>query len=214
MSVTPLIFYAHDPMCSWCWAFKPVYLRLKEILHDKIEIKPLLGGLAADTQEPMSDEIRAYLIKTWKTIQQRIPDCEFNFDFWSQSGLIRHTYPACRAVIAARLQQQSAGDDMITAIQQAYYLQARNTALDGVLIELAGEIGLNVKKFTKALNARKTQQLLLDEVNLCRQMSVSSFPTLILDIDNCQWKIPIDYLDANAIIKCIDEIIEAEKGIV
>jgi putative protein-disulfide isomerase len=201
-------------MCSWCWGFKPVYSRLEEILQDKLTIQPLLGGLAEDTQEPMSDEIKAYLFKTWQTIQQRIPGCEFNYDFWEQPDLIRRTYPACRAVIAARQQQQSYSDDMITAIQEAYYLQASNPAHDVVLIALADEIGLDVKRFTNALNSKKTQQLLLKEIHHSRQMSVSSFPSLVLEIDNCQWKIPVNYLDATAMLTCINEIIESENGVV
>ena len=211
MTTSAFIYYAHDPMCSWCWGFKPVYQRLRKILQDTIEFRLLLGGLAKDTQEPMSEEIKAYLIKTWETIESRIPDCQFNFDFWDLPTLKRSTYPACRAVIAAREQQQNYAEAMIAAIQQAYYQQARNTALDEVLIELAGEIGLDVNQFAKTLNATRTNHLLQDEISLCRHMSVSSFPTLILDIDSCHWKIPINYLDATPMLNCINEIIDAER---
>jgi putative protein-disulfide isomerase len=53
----------------------------------------------------------------------------------------RSTYAACRAVIAARRQNPGYEEKMILAIQQAYYLEARNPADSHTLIELASEIG-------------------------------------------------------------------------
>jgi putative protein-disulfide isomerase len=37
MSVTkPTLYYVYDPMCSWCWGYKPVWLQIKEaVANDK-----------------------------------------------------------------------------------------------------------------------------------------------------------------------------------
>ena len=98
------LYYVHDPMCSWCWAFRPVLLELKAKLPDTIEFIRLLGGLAADSDDPMPEETRHYVMDNWKRIQQQLPDTEFNYDFWTTCTPRRSTYPACRAVIAARKQ--------------------------------------------------------------------------------------------------------------
>lgn len=96
------LYYAHDPMCSWCWAFRPVLQALRAELPVNINWVSLLGGLAPETTEPMPDQTKQFIQGQWQKIQQMVPNTEFNFDFWTACDPKRSTYPACRAVIAAR----------------------------------------------------------------------------------------------------------------
>ncbi len=52
------LIYVHDPMCSWCFGFAKVYQQLTEQLPENIEFIRLLGGLAPDTVEIMSESTR------------------------------------------------------------------------------------------------------------------------------------------------------------
>ncbi|WP_370690724.1 hypothetical protein [Methylicorpusculum sp.] len=90
--------------------------------------KRMLGGLAPDTDQPMPAEMQVKLKGIWQKIQQTLPGTAFNFDFWTVCTPRRSTYAACRAVIAARNQDFSKEEAMILAIQQAYYLDAKNPA--------------------------------------------------------------------------------------
>ena len=87
----------------------------------------------------MAPQMREYLQQTWRRIQQRIPGSQFNFDFWTSCEPRRSTWPACRAVIAAREQGAENDERMTRAIQEAYYLRARNPSDEAVLVTLAGE---------------------------------------------------------------------------
>ena len=131
------LYYVHDPMCSWCWGFRPVWLELKQTLPEELQLLSLVGGLAADCDEPMPQALRDKLQATWRRIQQVIPGTGFNFDFWRDNTPRRSTYPACRAVIAARELADKA-DQMTHAIQQAYYLQARNPSDQETLVDTSG----------------------------------------------------------------------------
>jgi putative protein-disulfide isomerase len=55
---------------------------------------------------------------------------------------MRSTYPACRAVIAAKNQADKFELPMINIIQKAYYLQEKNPSKDETLIKLSISIGL------------------------------------------------------------------------
>lgn len=77
------LFYIHDPMCSWCYAVKPVLQKLREKLPEELEFKSLLGGLAIDTDLPMPAEMRQQLHATWQRIEQKVPGIQFNYDFWN-----------------------------------------------------------------------------------------------------------------------------------
>ena len=76
-------------------------------------------------------------------------DFKFNYDFWKKCRPRRSTYPACRAVIAARKQKNKFDMEMTLSIQKAYYLHARNPSDYETLIELAEEIGADKNKFSK-----------------------------------------------------------------
>jgi len=188
-----VLYYIHDPMCSWCWAFRPVWTAVQKALPDTLEIKYLLGGLAPDSDSLMPAATQAMIRRHWHTIQKRVPGTEFNFKFWTECKARRSTYPACRAVIAARLQDPQLEDTMILAIQQAYYLQARNPSDDDMLIDLAAGLGLDSEQFRYDLNSQTTQNLLMQEIQQAHNIGAQSFPSLVLEKDGVCHAISADY---------------------
>jgi len=187
------LVYVHDPMCSWCWGFRPTLDRLLASLPATYRVRTLLGGLAPDSTEPMPQEMRHYLQDTWRRIQQRIPGTRFNFGFWQQCTPRRSTWPACRAVIAAREQDPAMEWPMIGAIQQAYYLQARNPSDDTTLIALAAGLGLDEQAFAQSLNAGGTQRVLDSEIAEARRIGADSFPSLRIGNGKTHRPLTIDY---------------------
>ncbi|MDT8376703.1 MAG: DsbA family protein [Mariprofundaceae bacterium] len=194
------LYYVHDPMCSWCWAFRPVWQELQNRLPENIETVYLLGGLAPDSQAPMSPAMQQEIRNHWKTIQEQVPGIMFNFEFWQHNTPRRSTYPACRAVIAARNQERSVEDAMIHAIQKAYYLQAENPSDDEVLIHCAETLGLDISRFRQDLHDPATGELLFREIRLAQRMQVFSFPSLVLKSDGSTRPIYIDYLSADKML--------------
>jgi len=190
----PTLYYIHDPMCSWCWAFRPVFTELLNKLPDDIDVQYLVGGLAPDSNEPMDAATQTMIQHHWRTIQIKVPNTQFNFDFWTNSTPRRSTYPACRAVLAAKTINPDKEDAMILAIQQAYYLNAFNPSDDDVLINCAASIGLDTSLFTQTLNSPATQQTLQENIQKNQSLGVYSFPSLVLE-ENGRFKpITIDYI--------------------
>ncbi len=197
MTGVATLYYAHDPMCSWCWAFAPAFESLETLLSpmvgERLQIHKLLGGLAADSDMPMPEPMRQFLQQTWMTIQQRAPGTVFNFDFWSRCQPRRSTWPACRAVIAARTQGAGRDTAMNRAIQHAYYLDARNPSERNTLVELAGEIDLNVPRFAAALDAPDTRAAHAMEMERARRLGIQGFPGLVLVSGDRVREIRVDF---------------------
>ena len=145
---------------------------------------------------------------TWRRIQTRIPGTEFNFDFWTHNQPRRATYPACRAVLAAERLQSGRGDDMLLAIQRAYYTRALNPSDDAILIALATELGLDGDRFKPLLASPEVAADLAMERQLTQSLGVSSFPSLVLDVDGSRWPIAVDYTDADSMIDEIGFILD------
>ncbi|ATX79540.1 putative protein-disulfide isomerase [Mariprofundus aestuarium] len=201
------LYYVHDPMCSWCWAFRPVWQIVKEQLPEHVSVKCLLGGLAPDSLRPMEPELQQHIQKNWRTIQKRVPGTPFNFEFWQVCAPRRSTYPACRAVIAARAQDALREDAMILAIQQAYYLQARNPSDYEVLIACAQSLDLDLKRFASDYNGSDTERQLMHEIRLSQNIGVHGFPSLVLEVDGSFHSVAVDYRDAERMLSRIHHLL-------
>ena len=202
------LIYVHDPMCSWCWGFRPTLTRLCSQLPEGIGFRRLLGGLAPDSDDPMPQAMQEQLQKTWQRIQERIPGTPFNYDFWDHCQPRRSTYPACRAIIAARMLDGDKEDTMIQAIQQAYYVRAMNPANTDTLVQLAGELGLDTEKFSFLLTRDFVDEQLHTEIGESRAIGATSFPSLVLSIDHASyWPVAVDYKNPQTMLDTIETLI-------
>ncbi|QYJ86950.1 DsbA family protein [Shewanella mesophila] len=199
------LYYVYDPMCSWCWGFKPIWEKIERALSGEMKIVYLLGGLAPDSDQPMPATMQQQIAAHWHRIENLL-GTEFNHEFWTTNTPRRSTYPACRAILAARAQQ--AESQMLTAIQQAYYLQARNPSDNQVLIESANQLGLDAAKFTSDLLDETTEQTLLAEIQFARSIGGNSFPSLFVHTTAGITPIPVDYQNADTAIQLVREAIE------
>ncbi len=195
------LYYVHDPMCSWCWAFRPTLTKVLAKLPPHIEVQYLVGGLAPDSDEPMDEATQAMIQKHWHTITKKVLGTRFNFDFWTNNTPKRSTYPACRAVLAAKAQDTNKEDAMILAIQQAYYLHAHNPSDDNTLIHCSTSIGLHTTQFQQDLHAEHTQQHLQQDIKQAQSMGVYSFPSLVLEENGKFNPIAIDYNHADNMLQ-------------
>lgn len=194
------LYYVYDPMCSWCWGFKPIWKTIEETLSDELDITYVLGGLAADTDVVMPLEMQRQIALYWKKIEQYL-GTKFNYEFWEKNTPRRATYPSCRAILAAR--SQGAEREMLGAIQQAYYLQAKNPSDNEVLIALAESINIDVVAFSIELQSKETQIHLEEEIAFAREIGGNSFPSLFVKTEKGVTPIPIDYQDAQSTIDLI-----------
>lgn len=204
MPASATLIYAHDPMCSWCWGFRPALAQLRSQLPEHVAFRALLGGLAADSDLPMPAPMQAQLQQTWQRIAKRIPGTRFNFDFWDACQPRRSTYPACRAVIAARLLEPRMEEAMVLAIQHAYYLEARNPSDSDTLIALAKELSLDPDAFQCLLRDQQVERILQQEIAQTQRLGLTSFPSLVLQTGPASfWPVAVDYNDPQAMLDCV-----------
>jgi putative protein-disulfide isomerase len=206
------LLYFHDPMCSWCWAFRPALMALHARLPTDLNLRRVVGGLAPDNDQPMPEEMRAKLKGIWQTIQETVPGTRFNFAFWENCVPRRSTYNACRAVLAAARLSPKREDLMIEAIQKAYYLEARNPSNVDTLIDLASEIGLDRECFSEELSGDAVQAQMRAEVALARRAPIHGFPGLAVDTEYGLQPVDIDFRDAEPMRRQIEGILTANSA--
>ena len=186
------LLYIMDPMCGWCYGFRP---ELESFLenHPTAEMDWIMGGLAPDTKEPMDDNLKQTIASYWYEIEKR-SQVTFNHDFWQLNTPYRSTYPACRAVIAAEALVEKSAHKMAEAIQAAYYQQAKNPSLEETLVCCASKIGLDEGKFINVFTAAETEQRFQQHLSIAYQLQLSGFPALFyIDDENHAYPLTLGF---------------------
>lgn len=200
------LYYVHDPMCSWCWGFKPTLDELLANLPDSVKVQRILGGLAPDNDQPMPLATQQMLQQTWQRIQEVIPGIAFNYDFWTQTQPRRSTWPSCRAVLAARQQNEAFEVPMITAIQEAYYLNARNPSDTDTLVSIAEETGCDAGQFADYLHSDAARKELDSERLMAQQLGAQGFPSLVFrNANDHLYGIAVNYNQPAAMLEQITQ---------
>jgi putative protein-disulfide isomerase len=184
------VYYVHDPMCSWCYAFAPTWERIAAAIPPGFDVALLVGGLAPDSDAPMPADMRVRIEQTWRRIQTVVPGTEFNYEFWTRNTPRRSTYPACRAVLAAKHFDPALEAPMIAAIQRAYYRDARNPSDIETLSALAAELGIERAAFEDWCASDACAGALQHDLGKTRALGVSGFPTLVLATAGGVWRLP------------------------
>jgi len=201
------LYYMHDPMCSWCYGFKPILESLHNNLDHLMDIKYILGGLAKDTDQSMPESMQDQIKLNWKRIESEIPNTEFNYDFWDKCVARRSTYPSCRAVIATSKQHSNLEKDMINLIQHAYYLDAMNPSDYDVLYTLSKKLQLDHNQFINDIHSEDVNNELMSQIQFSRDIGADSFPSLYLYTEKKYHPIVLDYNNINTILKHIRSFI-------
>jgi putative protein-disulfide isomerase len=203
---TATLYYIHDPMCSWCYAFAPSWRQVVMNLPAGLRVEYLVGGLAPDTDAPMPEDMRAYIQSVWRRIQSHVPGTEFNFRFWDVCQPRRSTFPACRAVLAARYFDPALELVMIERIQSAYYREARNPSDSGILCELAAEIGLEPLAFRDWMNGSECEAALRQQFERVAELGVAGFPSLVLQREAELIPVPVNFREPGAMLAALNAI--------
>ncbi|MDO6765891.1 DsbA family protein [Agarivorans sp. 1_MG-2023] len=198
------LYYVHDPMCSWCWGYKPTLEALESSLPSNIEMVYLLGGLAPDSAVAMPEDMQQFLQQTWQKINVQL-GTEFNHDFWKVNTPRRSTYPANRAVLAA--EKQGAAKAMIRQIQNAYYLQAINPSDVDNLLVLAEKLGLDKKTFVEDISSEALNESLMQQIQFARSLPIQGFPSLVLAVGESYHPVQLDYKHAQVSLEHVAELL-------
>lgn len=163
------LLYVTDPMCSWCWGFTGVLAELEGELREDVALRYVLGGLAPDSEAPMDPATASYVQDAWRAVAART-GALFEHAFWERCTPRRSTWPACRLVLAAG----DRGREVFAAIQNAYYLEARDPSDPNTLREIAAAFEVDLA----LLDAQGTHDRLQADFDLRDRLGIHGYPTL------------------------------------
>lgn len=152
--------YYSDPACTWSWAAEPTLRRLTFEFEGELDFVWAMGGLARhfgstyrDTEGRIGSGPDCYadLMSHWLNVAGRTGmPCDPRL--WTEAP-ISSTFPVCIAVEAAAEQGWEAAYGYLRRVREGLLCFRRALDKRDVLVDEAGPAGLDVARFTSALDS-------------------------------------------------------------
>jgi putative protein-disulfide isomerase len=127
----------------------------------------------------MPEAARRDLVGHWNEIHE-LTGQPFGDGLIGLDGFVYDTDPAARAVVLARRTSGDLALDYLARVQAAFYAEGRDVTQQAVLIELAGELGLDREAFAAGLEDETLKPETWRDYAVSQRAGVTGFPTLVV----------------------------------
>jgi putative protein-disulfide isomerase len=201
------LYYFGDPMCSWCWGFKPT---LEQVEREYPELRrvTVMGGLRRGDGVAMDEDLVSLIRGAWRRIEEATGQ-PFDHAFWELHRPLATTVPACRAVVAARTLDPAREWPYMVGMFRAYFTGLRDPSRRETHLAVAGEAGLDPAAFAAALDSPAVAAALRQDLDWTEAMGIRGFPTLVLHLRGKYFLISPGCQPIEALRKSINAVYEA-----
>ncbi|MEM7465413.1 MAG: DsbA family protein [Pseudomonadota bacterium] len=201
--MTPELLYFADPMCSWCWGFSPVARQVAERYGEKYPIRVFVGGLAVGVDKPLTSKSKKEIRHHWEQVEKDTGQ-QFDYAFFARDNFIYNSALPSAAVVAVRNANLNALYFLGT-LHRAFYQDNRDITDETVLIDIAGEVGLDQTSFRTQLTAQETSDDAEKDYALTKKIGIQGFPALLGMANNKIELLTMGYQDLAALSARIDQ---------
>lgn len=202
--------YFGDPMCSWCWGFRPV-LECVDREYPELQRITVMGGLRGESDQPMSDDLAKLIEGAWVRIEQTTGQ-PFNHDLWRKHRPLATTLPACRAVLAAKLVDPAHQWPFMVGMFQAYFTRALDPTRRETYLDVAERLGLDREGYETKLDSPEVEHALQQDLLLTRRFGITGFPSVVLSLGKDHYLVSPGYQPIEGMRRAINAAYE-EAGI-
>ena len=192
-TMTKTLYYLFDPLCGWCYGAMPALSALGDVPSVKIELLPT-GLFAGGGARPMNSEFAAY---AWSNDQriERLTGQRFTEQYRERvlgdRQRLFDSGPATVALTAVSLTAPTRELEALKAIQNARYVDGKDTTSSATLADLLRGLGLEQ---AAARVAQPDEDLLTANrarINraqaLMREFGAHGVPTLVAESGAKRW---------------------------
>ncbi|MCZ6629130.1 MAG: DsbA family protein [SAR324 cluster bacterium] len=196
------LYYFGDPMCSWCWGFRPV-LEQVDLEYPELKRVTVMGGLRGGEEVPMGDDLAEMIRNAWYRIEQSTGQ-KFNHDLWQEHRPLATTWPACRAVLAARLLDAKGEWPFMVGMFKAYFTEALDPSRQETHLKVAEARGLDLDAFSAMLKSEEVERELQRDLLKTQRFGITGFPSAVLSVGDVNYLISPGYQPMEGIRKAIN----------
>ena len=206
------LIFVGDPMCSWCYGFGKEMTSIVEALPN-LEVQVVVGGLSAGSTKVLDDAGKQFRLTHWARVEE-LSGAQFNRDgFVARKNFVYDSEPVCRAVVTAGLIESSVDLlEVFRAFQRAFYIDALDTT-DGKVLAQVGAAALksagfdvDADTFFTVWASEKAHEATRADFALTRQLGVSGFPSVFVEVNGKVGQISSGYAKAENIQQALTRL--------
>jgi putative protein-disulfide isomerase len=185
-----VLHYIYDPLCGWCYGAEPLVWAASKV--DGLALRMHAGCLWPQPTR-LPDQTRQYIKQADARVGQMSgqPYGEpYLNGLLFDPELVLESRPVIAAVLAAQALDPKKALPMLRGIQHAHYERGQHVVREATLKEVAGEVGLDVAAFTKALQAVPVDEHIASSQELMNNVGAQGFPTFVLQIGDDWFGVP------------------------
>jgi len=156
-------------------------MEIVEAQEGQLELEIVMGGLRPYNLETMTD-LKSFLTHHWEDVH-RASGQKFNYGILDRSDLKYDTEPPCRATVVVRAMNASKELEFFKAVQKGFYFDNLDLNQAESYHGILKELELDVDEFNKRFVSEKYKELVKEDFGRAGQLGVSSFPTVLVEID-------------------------------
>jgi putative protein-disulfide isomerase len=188
------IIYCYDAYCGWCYGFSTVITRFYEEYKDKYEFEVLSGGMIFEESPRHISAIAGYIQSAYKNVEE-LTGIQFGKDFlWhifnpdKSDWFPESTKPAIALCIFKDYYPEQS---VLFAkeLQFALNFEGRDLTDDEAYRHLLSKYSIPEQEFYSKLHSEEYKEKAYYEFALVKQLKVSGFPTVFLQISESKFYI-------------------------
>ena len=174
-----------DPFSSWCWGAEPIRRRLREVYRDQLSFEYVMGGLAEDLddfQNPAGGLLEDEGLAAHLQVAAHRHGMPVDISSWRENPPTS-TYPANVAYEAAAFQDRDRAHAYLRRMREAGLAEGHNIEREAVLVDLAGEVGLDIEQFRADLDSERAWTAFEEDLDRTREYGVTGLPAFLVEFE-------------------------------
>ncbi len=175
------LLYGTDPLCGWCFAFRPAMRALTEA-HPDLPVRVVYGGLVIGERVQPLAAMRGLMTAGLEEVRRRAGVAAgeaFYTGLLADGRYIGDSEPPCRAIWTVQQIAPAQAYAFADALSEAFYVEGRPLDEPQVLAELAGRQGVDPAAFLRLWGAPEAHAGTRRAFAQARADGIGVYPTLI-----------------------------------
>lgn len=209
----PVIYYCYDAYCGWCYGFSPVIKKIAAAFNNRISFEVLSGGMIP-AENPRPIKVTAsYISEAYKQVEE-LTGIQFGQDYlWhifnpDESDWFPHSQKAAVALCIFKEIYPEQQVAFAADLQYALHFEGRDLTDDEAYRHLLEKYTLTATDFYQKLNSETYIEKAKYEFALCKQLQVSSFPQVLIQVNEKQfYLLAKGYTDYTTLLQRIEKVV-------
>ncbi|NJO05290.1 MAG: DsbA family protein [Chloroflexaceae bacterium] len=182
------LIYGFDPLCGWCFAFRPT-MRAVTATHSDLPITLAYGGLVVGARVEPIAAMRDYLRRGLAQVQAvsgATAGPQFYNGLLAEGTYISNSEPPCRAIYVVEHLAPNRAYAFADTLPYTFYGQGQPLDNADVLAALATAQGIDAAQFVQMWHSSAAIEGTQHAFQRARAAGIHTYPTLIYERDGVQ----------------------------